>query len=574
MMVSRRGRGRILAAAVAGGALAAAGTTITTGPAQSAAVAGDCAAPFPVAEVAKGDAVTGKTVASGTTPDPFTGTVLGVLEDGIAPGLDMVMAELTSPAVDDHGIWQGMSGSPVYAQDGRLIGAVAYGLSYGESPVAGITPFEEMDDYLSGQTAAARIQVSPRTARSIASQTDVSREQASEGFRRLPMPVLATGAGTIPRDLTRKQRKYLVKAAPGAAGSAEVAADAIEAGGNLAASISYGDLTMSGVGTVTSVCNDEVVGFGHPMTFGGKTSMGLSPADAIYVHSDGVSPGFKVANVGAPVGTITNDRLTGISGNLGGAPEGTDVHSAVTFDTRSRALDSESFVKQWNADLVFSQTLANHDRVVDAITSGSSVVSYRATGTDAGGRAFSVVLDDRYQSDYDISFEALWDPADITWVLSGMSGVTVQDVSLTSAVSEDSATYQVRQLQVRRGGAWRTVSRRDAIKVGAGEVLRLRAKLVSGDGSRYVRLDTRVPRKAAGSGGFLEVSGGGWMWSDFYGAQTPQELNKAVRAGARNDEVQARFSFSKRGVADKTVTSAPQPRVVYGSRYAELRITR
>jgi hypothetical protein len=36
-----------------------------------------------------------------------------------------------------------MSGSPVYAADGRLIGAVAYGLA-GASTIAGITPAADM----------------------------------------------------------------------------------------------------------------------------------------------------------------------------------------------------------------------------------------------------------------------------------------------------------------------------------------------------------------------------------------------------------------------------------------------
>ena len=41
--------------------------------------------------------VTGLTVTSGTTPEPFTGKVLGVLQDGIAPDLDMVMVQLVAP---------------------------------------------------------------------------------------------------------------------------------------------------------------------------------------------------------------------------------------------------------------------------------------------------------------------------------------------------------------------------------------------------------------------------------------------------------------------------------------------
>ncbi len=133
------------------GALGALGGAATAVPSDdSAAPVADCAAPFPLADVAKGDLVDGLTVVSGTTPEAFTGEVLGVLNDGISPGIDMIMIDLDMPAFDETGgVWQGMSGSPVYADDGRLIGAVAYGLSYGPSTIAGITPFEDMDDYLS-----------------------------------------------------------------------------------------------------------------------------------------------------------------------------------------------------------------------------------------------------------------------------------------------------------------------------------------------------------------------------------------------------------------------------------------
>ncbi len=65
----------------------------------------------------------------------------------------MIMVELESPALERAGgIWQGMSGSPVYV-DGQLLGAVAYGLSWGPSPIAGVTPFSEMDDYLAARRA-------------------------------------------------------------------------------------------------------------------------------------------------------------------------------------------------------------------------------------------------------------------------------------------------------------------------------------------------------------------------------------------------------------------------------------
>ena len=83
------------------------------------------------------------------------------------------------------------------------------------------------------------------------------------------------------------------------------APDDVVAGGNLAASYSYGDITMGGVGTATSVCNNKVVGFGHPMDFLGETSLSLHPADALYVQPDSLGAPFKVANFAPPAAAIT-----------------------------------------------------------------------------------------------------------------------------------------------------------------------------------------------------------------------------------------------------------------------------
>src|SRR6476619_6661414 len=169
--VHRRGRALVSLTAALGLALGAA--TVGTGPAQSAAPSPDCT-PY-AGTPTKGDAVTALSVTSGTTPQQFTGKVLGVLQDGIAPDLDMVMVKINAPdpatmdGVDGvNGIWQGMSGSPVYAADGTVIGAIAYGLSWGPSWIAGVTPFANMDDYMTAAATPAKVKVSDAQARTIA----------------------------------------------------------------------------------------------------------------------------------------------------------------------------------------------------------------------------------------------------------------------------------------------------------------------------------------------------------------------------------------------------------------------
>ena len=118
---------------------------------------------MPVSEVAAlssgpgGLAAHGLTVSRGTTVEQFDVTVLGVLDDGIAPGVDMILVETESPAITAAGgIWAGMSGSPVYADaaPNKLIGAVAYGLSGGPSKIGGLAAAEDMNRLLDLPAAA------------------------------------------------------------------------------------------------------------------------------------------------------------------------------------------------------------------------------------------------------------------------------------------------------------------------------------------------------------------------------------------------------------------------------------
>lgn len=115
---TRRARLSALTAAVAG--LAAAATTALAPPAKSAPLqpqVADCPAAYTVAELEQALSngpvnVTGLTVSTGTTPETFDAQVLGVVQGGIAAGIDMIMIEATSGDPATIGIWSGMSGSP------------------------------------------------------------------------------------------------------------------------------------------------------------------------------------------------------------------------------------------------------------------------------------------------------------------------------------------------------------------------------------------------------------------------------------------------------------------------------
>lgn len=541
MSSSSRTRRRACSVLIASMGLVA-GTAAVLGPAPAAMSAGpgdDCATAFPVADLAGGDAVRGLTVTKGTAPEAFTGEVLGVLDDGIAVDLDMVMVELDMPEfAATKGIWQGMSGSPVYAADGRLIGAVAYGLAYGPSPIAGVTPFEDMAGYL-GADAAGKVEVDRDAAREVARRSEVSAADAREGFVQLRMPMGISGLSSSRlAQAAEVDKPYALKNAYGIGRPSPAASDAddIVAGGNLAASVAHGDVTMAGIGTATSVCDGDVVGFGHPLAFLGATTMSLHPADALFIQPESLGAPFKVANLGEPVGTIAQDRLAGIAGTLGATPEAGTITSTVSFDGRSRQGATHVTVPRYTADAFFGQFLANHDRVIDGVAAGTELQEWTIGGSRPNGSPFSLSFANRFTSSSDVTFEAVFGVADLVYTLSSIPGVTVDTVDVTSDVTTETGVFEVTGMQQWRAGGWKNIGRKRPAVVRAGKIVRLRAVLEGPDGTTRVPTRLKVPRAARGTRAYLNVLGGSSLYSDTW-VQSVSEAEERIDAALRNDQV-------------------------------------
>ncbi|WP_435745725.1 hypothetical protein [Nocardioides sp. SYSU DS0663] len=565
---SARRRATALAALTATSGLLL-GSTALSGPATSAEPADDCVEAFPVADLAPGDAVTGLTVTRGTEPEAFTGEVLGVQEDGIGAGLDMVMVRIEMPAVAKAGIWQGMSGSPVYAADGRLIGAVAYGLSMGPSPVAGVTPYEHMDEHLAA--LPDHVPVAPRLAARIAGSTDVTRAEAREGLAPLRVPVGVSGISPERLDAA-KDRPYLRRDVQrlGGAGSAAAGPETIVPGGNMAASLSYGDVTQAGVGTATAVCDGRVVGFGHPMEFRGETTMTLHPASAVYVQEDPAWSGMKIANLGAPAGTVSQDRLTGIAGSFGALPETTTITSTLSHRGKTRTGTSHNSVADAAAWTTFAQLVANHDRVVDSIAGGSETATWQITGTDVDGTPFELSFSDRYAAEYDLASTVGFELGDLVWALSSIKDVDLTGVDVDAEAVDDDTTYRLSAVQQRRGGTWVTLGRGESAVARAGTWLRLRAVLAGPEGTKHLPVGMTVPGKAAGMTGRVYVTGGNWVWT---GGQITSvaKAQRVVDRMVRNDELQVALELSERREQVRKVrTAGPADRVVEGQKRVRL----
>jgi hypothetical protein len=102
--------------------------------ASSASTLDAALAIFPLKDIRAGQRGVGRTVFSGSRVEQFQVEILGVLEN-IGPRETIILARLTGGPLENTGVMQGMSGSPVYI-DGRLAGAVALGFPFSKETIA------------------------------------------------------------------------------------------------------------------------------------------------------------------------------------------------------------------------------------------------------------------------------------------------------------------------------------------------------------------------------------------------------------------------------------------------------
>ncbi len=594
---SRRPRVRVLAAVVG---LTAAATTVLATPAHSvpSPEAAACPAAYPVAELTAHQPVDGLTVSSGNTPDTFTGEVLGVVQDGIAPGLDLIMVRLTSTEIDRvGGIWAGMSGSPVYAADDRLIGAVSYGLAYGPSPVAGVTPAADMKALIDGSAPAVSARLMARTRDVTLPQLTQQRlvteglatpSEATEGLRRLPLPMSVSGMANSSRLSKATSLMNLPDVRLYRAGAAPLAPadDEIFAGSNLAASMSYGDFSAVGTGTTTMVCDGQVVGFGHPFNWTGASSMTMHGADAIYIQEDPVSAPFKVSNPTGPVGVIDGDHMAGISGLLGQLPDTTLVHSVVSMtDGSTRTGDTYVSVPDFLPDATALAELANQDRVFDRAGQGSSLVHVIIDGTTAGGEPFTLVRTNRFASPDDISFESVFEMYDDVAAIIGndFTDVTVDSVRIATAMDPVNRAFSVGKVERKSGATYTRLVASSVIKARAGSTVALRVTLNSrrnAFGSKVVMVHVKVPSARVGAFGALDVGqnsdgepGFGDVGTSSAAPSSFDGLLAQLASAPRNDQLRAEIDLFTRGSQQSSGATLVHD-VVQGGRSFEFRITR
>jgi len=553
---------------------------------SAAAAPSPCPTYFPVKDLVTDQALSGLTVESGTAPAPFDAKVLGVLADGIAPGIPMIIVRTDSPAIRAvGGIWYGMSGSPVYSGDGRLVGAVSYGLSFGPSQIAGLTPGWAMRRLLKlgGSVPATRpdrtVSLSPALRRQLVSSGAASAGQAADGLTQLQIPLGVSGlhGKHLTKAAHRLERKlpgtHVYAAGAVHKGSAGSPTDIVP-GGNFAVALSYGDLTIGGVGTTTAVCGAKVLNFGHPAFWtGASMPTSAHSADAITIQDDDVFGPYKLANLGGVVGTVDQDRIAGIRAVLGAGPATipikSDVASTETGERRKGATYDN--VQEELPFIGAFHTLINLDRVNDRIGEGTSALHWVATGTRADGSPWRLERRNVFASQWDVTYESIFEMYEYLYriVDNPYEAITVNSVHVDGSVSPTYNAEQIDGVQVRQpDGTWVTPGDKTQVQAVAGAPLRIRVLLshYRSSSDRTVELQLAIPAGMAGGYGRAYITGGGGRSgkkvTDF------ATLLSGLRARPKNNEVTARLDLQKQtpsGRKSRTVrASVANDKVVDG----------
>jgi hypothetical protein len=301
-----------------------------------------------VADVKAGMKGYGLTVFSGTEPEKFDVEVINVLHK-FRPNQDLILVKTIHPRLEKVKVVAGMSGSPIFLNVGgtaKLVGAYAYGWPFGNEPIAGVTPIENMNKELTRPLSPVLLPATgnaplpkggppPKKGAELEKASDEKSAwsgdpgtwtldaHAKQVAKRLggapplgsPQPVdtpLIVGglSSRAIKELTATLGPLgLVPLQAGGAGVgvAKNAPAHYVDGGAVAVQLARGDFAAQGIGTVTHVVGNKLLGFGHPMMEVGATHMPTAIGNILWVLSS-EQRSFKIGEPARPLGTLTQDR--------------------------------------------------------------------------------------------------------------------------------------------------------------------------------------------------------------------------------------------------------------------------
>jgi hypothetical protein len=417
-------------------------------------------------DAAPGNVVAGyfKTVLKGSTIDTIPVAIVGITTvgnpdfGGLPPRL--VMFEATGTVIDRiGGIAAGMSGSPIFVDDGgvdKLVGAVSYGDIFTLHNTGLATPVEYMTAMESVyppkttvMTLEQPVQLQGRTvARAlVAPTTGAARTTFHTEDTAVFSPLTTFELGGIPASspLFKAMRsRFASRGVELVAGTMGEAYDpsfetTLTGGAAVAAMAVRGDMWFGAAGTVTYATTDTVVAFGHPLFWSGPTGLALTNA-----WVDGIWPStyepYKLISPTKLRGTLTQDRSAGVSGRLDVLPQETTVTSRARMPEDGVDVHSTSYLPRWVADsadwmylgLPAEPALVAPYRAEDAMSVPGSAVTTATIVVSDGTHTYTYKRTDLIDTSGDIGSEAGYSLFDAVYNLQSLNGPDIKKAHILS----------------------------------------------------------------------------------------------------------------------------------------------
>jgi hypothetical protein len=432
---------------------------------------------------------TGRTVFSGNRIEEFQVEVLGVL-DNMGPRESIILARLSGGPLQETGVMQGMSGSPVYI-DGKLVGAVALGFAFSKEPIAGIRPIEDMIRPVATRAAIAAqrtpfalgpnelVRGLPQPALAMAGSAqmvDIATPLSFGGFTRATLETFAPqlrALGLEPRQAVSSAGK--LDAAMGSPAD-------LKPGSMISVQLLSGDYNVGADGTVTYIDGNRVYAFGHRFLDVGATSLPFARSDVLALVPN-TNTSFKLSAAREWMGSIGYDGNTAISGEFGKQAATVPVSVSVTRDGKP----IESYRMQMVNDPLLSPLLVQMAvfSAIDATERTVGAATLRITGEiDFQNAPSPVRINNMFSADNGSATQASLSTAvPVAYVMqSDFDMLRLKSIALNIEAFEQKKELTIDGI---------TVSHREAH---AGDTVRLNVSLVGENGAETSRqMDYKIP---------------------------------------------------------------------------------
>jgi len=276
------------------------------------------------------------TVLAGSEPEPIPVEIVGILKNQWGPHQDIILAKMGGKAIRTN-VAGGFSGSPVYI-DGKLVGAVALRFSvFSPDAICGITPIElmlEVNDFDESRPVDARTPDKVAQRESIQVPSGMLAQVVSAGgssafpstSSMVPIDTPLTFAG-FHENVLREfipffQQMGMTVAAGGASSTLTDSKPApgwehsLQPGDAVSAVLVTGDMSVSGMCTVTYNDGKHMLACGHPIFNLGPVDMPMAKSEVLMTLASQFQPN-KFGNATEIVGALRQDRHSAIMGELG-----------------------------------------------------------------------------------------------------------------------------------------------------------------------------------------------------------------------------------------------------------------